>query len=73
MARIEGAGAGDTLISPLQATVMNALRSALSIALAVAENYAEMSGLGDLKRANLEGSLASNRKAEFSELWRQKP
>ena len=68
MARIEGAGAGDTLISPLQATVMNALRRALSIALAVAENYAEMSGLGDLKRANLEGSLASNRKAEFSEL-----
>ena len=68
MARIEGADAGDTLISPLQATVMNALRRALSIALAVAENYAEMSGLGDLKRSNLEGSLASNRKAEFSEL-----
>ena len=47
---------------------MNCLRRALSIALAVAENYAETSGLGDLKRANLEGSLAGNRKSEFSEL-----
>ena len=68
MARIEGADDGDALVSPLQATVMNVLRRSLSIALAVAENYAENSGLGDLKRANLEGSLPSNRKAEFSEL-----
>jgi hypothetical protein len=68
MARIEAAGDADALISPLQATVMNCLRRALSIALAVAENYAETSGLGDLKRANLEGSLAGYRKSEFSEL-----
>ena len=68
MAQIEAAGDDDALISPLQATVMNCLRRALSIALAVAENYAETSGLGDLKRANLEGSLAGNRKSEFSEL-----
>ena len=68
MARIEGADDDDALISPVQATVMNALRRAVSIALAVAENYAETSGLGDLKRANLESALAANRKAEFSEL-----
>ena len=68
MARIEAAGDADALISTLQATVMNCLRRALSIALAVAENYAETSGLGDLKRANLEGSLAGYRKSEFSKL-----
>ncbi|MFT6676992.1 MAG: energy-coupling factor transporter ATP-binding protein EcfA2 [Sulfitobacter sp.] len=68
MARIEGADAGDTLISPLQATVLHVLRRAIAIALAVAETVAEHSGLGDLKRANLEGSLPPARKAEFSEL-----
>ncbi|WP_390911966.1 AAA family ATPase [Pseudosulfitobacter sp. SM2401] len=68
MARIEGADEGDALVSPLQATVMNALRRAVSIAMAVAENYAEAAGLGNLKRANLEGSLAEARRSEFSEL-----
>ena len=37
MAQIEAAGDDDALISPLQATVMNCLRRALSIALAVEE------------------------------------
>lgn len=68
MATIEGADAGDALMSPVQATVLNALRRALSIALAVAENYASVSGLGDLKRANLGGALPSGRKVEFAEL-----
>ncbi|GLT08869.1 ATPase AAA [Sulfitobacter porphyrae] len=68
LARIEGADDGDTLVTPLQATVMHALRRATAIALAVAENVAEQSGLGDLKRANLEGSLPAARKSEFSEL-----
>ena len=67
-ARIQGADDGDTLVTPLQATVMHALRRAVAIALAVAENVAEHSGLGDLKRANLEGSLPPARKSEFSEL-----
>ncbi|MFK7836723.1 MAG: ATP-binding protein, partial [Sulfitobacter sp.] len=66
--RVEGADGGDALVSPLQATVLHALRRAIAIALAVAENVAEQSGLGDLKRANLEGSLPPARKAEFSEL-----
>ena len=68
IARIAGADDGDTLVSPIQATVMHALRRAVAIALAVAENYADQSGLGDLKRANLEGSLPAARKTEFSEL-----
>ncbi len=68
MVRVEGAGGGDTLVTPLQATVLHALRRAIAVALAVAENVAEQTGLGDLKRANLEGSLPPARKAEFSEL-----
>ncbi|MGB7242571.1 MAG: AAA family ATPase, partial [Sulfitobacter sp.] len=66
--RIEGADGGDALMSPLQATVLQGLRRSVAIALAVAENYAELSGLGDLKRANLQGSLPGARKSEFSEL-----
>jgi hypothetical protein len=68
LARIEGADAKDALVSPLQATVMHALRRAIAIALAMAENVAEQSGLGDLKWANLEGSLPSARKSEFVEM-----
>jgi len=68
LATIEGADADDALMSPVQATVLNALRRAISIALAVAENYAAVSGLGDLKRANLEGALPAARKTEFAEL-----
>ena len=68
LARIEAADGGDALTSPLQATVMNVLRRAVSIALAVADQYGAQTGLGDLKRANLQGSLAAARKTEFSEL-----
>lgn len=68
IATIEGADDDDALMSPVQATVLNALRRAISIALAVAENYAAVSGLGDLKRANLEGALPGARKTEFAEL-----
>ena len=59
---------GEDLVSPQQATVLNVLRRAVSIALAVADNYAETSGLADLKRANLEGALPAARKTEFSEM-----
>ncbi|MGH1576625.1 ATP-binding protein [Planktotalea sp.] len=66
IARIEGDEGA--LVSPLQATVMNSLRRALAISMAVAENYAEQVGLSDLKRANLEGGVAAGKKAEFSEM-----
>ncbi len=65
--RVEGAE-DDPLTSPLQATVLHALRRALAIALAMGEVYSEVSGLSDLKRANLAGSLPADRKGEFTEL-----
>jgi len=65
--RVEGAD-DDALMTPLQSTVLHGLRRAIAIALATAQNVAEQSGLGDLKRANLEGSLPAARKPEFSEL-----
>ncbi|THD74060.1 AAA family ATPase [Thalassobius vesicularis] len=66
--RIEAADGGDALVSPLQATVMNALRRALAVALAMGQGYAAQVGLDALKRANLEGSLPPARKGEFAEL-----
>ena len=68
MQRIEGADTNDPLTSPVQATVLHALRRALAIALAVAELYSEQTELAALKRANLEGSLGADKKAAFSEL-----
>ena len=68
LARIEAADGDDPLVSPAQATVMAHLRRAVAIALAVAENYGDATGLGDLKRANLEGALPGDRKNEFAEL-----
>jgi energy-coupling factor transporter ATP-binding protein EcfA2 len=66
--RIEETEGGDGLISPLQATVLQALRRAIAVALAVSDQYGERTGLTDLKRANLEGSLPASKSAEFSEL-----
>ncbi|RUS58841.1 AAA family ATPase [Pseudorhodobacter sp. E13] len=58
----------DPLTSPLQATVGQALRRALSIALAVGQEYARQTPLVELKKANLEGRLPADRKPEFTEL-----
>ena len=68
IARIEGADDDDPLTSPLQATVLHLMRRSLAIALAVADNYAEATGLAELRRSNLAGSLPSDRKTEFTEL-----
>jgi len=68
IARVEGADAGDGLISPVQASVLQGLRRALAIALAMGAQYEARTGLADLKRANLEGRLAEDKKAAFSEL-----
>ena len=67
-ATIEGADEDDGLMSPTQATVLNVLRRAIAIANAVAETYAVVSGLADLKRSNLEAALPAARKTEFAEL-----
>ncbi len=66
--RIEGAGGEDPLVSPVQANVLHGMRRALAIALAVGENFAEASGLADLKRDNLAGALGADKKTAFSEL-----
>ncbi|MBV1895833.1 MAG: ATP-binding protein [Rhodobacteraceae bacterium] len=66
--RVEGSDDSDVLTSPQQAIVMQALRRALAISLAMAENYGEQTALADLKRANLAGDLPASRKTEFSEL-----
>ncbi len=67
LAAIEAVGEGD-LVTPTQAAVQTGLRRAIAIAEAVAEQFGERTGLVDLKRANLAGSLAEAKKAEFSEL-----
>ncbi|SMY06159.1 AAA family ATPase [Flavimaricola marinus] len=64
IAELDGSG----LISPVLAAVQNGLRRALAIALAVAEQYAERTGLADLKRANLAGALPADQGAAFSEM-----
>jgi energy-coupling factor transporter ATP-binding protein EcfA2 len=58
----------DPLTSPIQAAVAIELRRALAIALALGDAYASQTPLVELKRANLEGRLAADRKQEFTEL-----
>lgn len=66
--RINGLEAGDGLTSPLQAAVLQGLRRGIAVALAVADQYGERTGLADLKRANLQGGLPAAKSGEFSEL-----
>ncbi|MDD8021847.1 MAG: ATP-binding protein [Paracoccaceae bacterium] len=66
-ARVQAVG-GDDLPTPAQAAVLQALRRALAIALALGEAFAEATGLRELKQANLEGRLPEIRRAEFGEL-----
>ena len=63
--RIEGEGA---FPSPKRASLLAALRRALAIALAVGEAYAERTGLAEMRRANLGGGLAEDRKEELNQL-----
>ena len=61
-------GLGDGLTSPLQASVLGALRRGLAISLAMAGEFAAASGLTELKKANLEARLPDARRTEFTEL-----
>ncbi len=63
--RVEGSS---DLVSPLQASLLQGLRRALAIALAMGAQFADATGLKELKRANLESRLPDPRRAEFSEL-----
>lgn len=64
--RVEGLG--DGLLSPLQASALNALRRGVAIALALGEAFCAQSGLAELKKANLEGRLPEAKRAEFTAL-----
>ncbi|UWQ14888.1 ATP-binding protein [Aliiroseovarius sp. M344] len=66
--RIEGSDGDDPLVSPLQATVLHALRRGIAIALAVGEGFAEQTELAALRRSNLEGRLGADKSTAFSEL-----
>jgi hypothetical protein len=52
----------------VQATVAQALRRALAVAMALGEAAAGLTGLAGLKKENLEGRLPPAKAAEFSEL-----
>jgi hypothetical protein len=66
--RIEGIGGDDPIVAPVEATVLQGLRRALAIALAVGDMFSGQTGLTELKKANLENRLPEGRRNEFSEL-----
>ena len=66
--RVEAVGGDDPLVSPVEASVLFSLRRAIAIALAVGEGYSQQTGLAELKKANLAGSLPREKSAEFAEL-----
>ncbi len=66
--RVGAVGGEDQIPSALEATVLQVLRRAIAIALAMGETFAQRTGLAELKKANLEGRMPAARGAEFSEL-----
>ena len=66
--RVAASDDNDPLISPLQASVLHALRRALATAMLVSDQYGDQTGLSELLKDNLSGSLAHNKQSEFSEL-----
>ncbi|QFT30377.1 ATPase family associated with various cellular activities (AAA) [Labrenzia sp. THAF82] len=58
----------DVLTTPTQANILRALRRALSVAQVTADQFSEQTGLADLKRSNLAGSLDASHKVRFQEL-----
>ncbi len=65
--RVEGIGE-DALPTAGQAAVLQNLRRALAIGLAIGDQFSEATGLVELKKENLEGRLSDAKKSEFGEL-----
>ena len=65
--RVSAVEGDDPLPSPLQANVLQSLRRAIAIALAVSDQYSDHTGLSRLMKDNLEGKLAGGKSAEFTE------
>jgi len=60
--------AGDTFTSPVQASILHALRRALATSMVVVDLYADHTGLSPMLKDNLQGGLASSKKDEFNVL-----
>ena len=58
----------DTLTTPVQASVLRSLRRALAVAQVTSDQFAEQTGLSDLKRSNLAGALDPSHKVRFQDL-----
>ena len=66
--RVESVDDGGVITSPVQANVLVALRRALATSMVVVDQYSDHTGLSQLLKDNLGGSLAASRQAEFTEL-----
>ncbi len=66
-ARIEAVEGGEGLVTPTQAHVQQALRRAVAIAFAVADQYGERTPLAELKRTNFEVGVTQVKMPEFQE------
>ncbi len=66
--RIASADEDDPLISPVQASVLHALRRALATADAVVDLFGDQTALGRMRQQNLQGALAESDKTAFGEL-----
>src|SRR5437764_545905 len=62
--RVGAVDTGDPLLSPVQASVLHALRRAIATALAVTDLFEERTALGQLKRDNRDGRLDPARRTE---------
>ena len=67
-AHIEASDDGDALMSTIQASALRALRRALSVAQVTSDQFAEQTGLSELMRDNLAGTLNPAKKTEFEDL-----
>ncbi len=66
--RIQGIDSADPLQSETQVLILRSLRRAISVAVAVAGLYGELTPLDQLQQRNRHGRLAEAQKAEFAEL-----
>jgi energy-coupling factor transporter ATP-binding protein EcfA2 len=67
IARVEATEEDDALMSPIQASVLHALRRALATSLTVVDQYADATGLSALMKTNMQGKLPASKQVEFTE------
>ncbi len=67
-ATLSSVNAGDTLLSPVQHTILFKTRRALSVALAVSDEFAKQTGLDALKSKNASSGLQGDEATRFHSL-----